>query len=285
MSNSEPLQTNSEPRADWNSFSRANASQRWRQQSAFMGHHVTQAIVEAAQIAAEMHILDVASGTGEPAISLARLLNGTGRVISTDISPQPLEIARQRAQHRSLTNIDFQVADVHFLPFPDASFDRVTSRLGVMFFSNPSRAFREIHRVLKPGARASLLAWGSMQQPYFESTIGTVLRANPALTLPASGAAMFKFGAPGAFSSALRDAGFAHVEEQIQTVNWTWNGTPEEVWEYFQEVTVPFKPLFNSIPLEARKPTTDAVLDAIRSFQSDGAIHFGATVVIANATA
>ncbi len=124
-----------------------------------------------------------------------------------------------------------------------------------------------------------------MEQPYFQSTIGTILRVNPALTLPASGAAMFKFGAPGDFYNALRDAGFAHVEEQIRTVDWTWNGTAEEVWEYFQEVTVPFRPLFNSVPPEARKPTTDAVLDAIRNYQNDGAIHFGATVVIANATA
>ena len=57
--------------ADWNSFGRANASQKWRRQSAAMGNDMTQAIVEAAHVQPGMRVLDIACGTGEPAISLA----------------------------------------------------------------------------------------------------------------------------------------------------------------------------------------------------------------------
>ncbi|HEX4713335.1 MAG TPA: hypothetical protein VH164_00240, partial [Ktedonobacteraceae bacterium] len=59
---------------DWNSFSRANASQKWRRQSAAMGNDMTRAIVEAARVQPGMRVLDIACGTGEPAISLAALL-------------------------------------------------------------------------------------------------------------------------------------------------------------------------------------------------------------------
>src|SRR6476619_4212963 len=122
--------------AGWNSFGRANASQKWRRQSAAMGSDMTRAIVEAAQVRPGMRVLDIACGTGEPAISLAALLGGEGDIVGVDISPAPLKIAEERAIQRGLTNATFQQADAHHLPFPCNSFDRITSRLGVMFFSD-----------------------------------------------------------------------------------------------------------------------------------------------------
>ena len=88
----------------------------------------------------------------------------------------PLEVARARARQRGLDNVEYLQGDVHALPFADGSFDRVTSRLGVMFFADLAKALGELHRVLKPGGKIALLAWGAIEQPYFESTIGTVRR-------------------------------------------------------------------------------------------------------------
>src|SRR4051794_24404345 len=94
---------------NWNDFARANASQRWREQSAAMGAPATAFLVEKANMSPGLTVLDVASGTGEPAISIASKLQGTGRVIASDISEGPLKIARERAAKRALTNIDFTV--------------------------------------------------------------------------------------------------------------------------------------------------------------------------------
>jgi ubiquinone/menaquinone biosynthesis C-methylase UbiE len=265
---------------DWNSFGRANASQKWRKQSGDMGSDMTRAIVEAARAEPGMRVLDIACGTGEPAISLAALLAGDGEVVGVDLSPAPLKIAEERAAQRGLANATFQQADAHDLPFVDNSFDRITSRLGVMFFSDLPRALGEMHRVLKPGGRATLLVWGPMQQPYFDTTIGAVLRMLPGAVVPESGRKMFSLSRDGILDQALRKSGFSRAEERLVTIPWTWPGTPEEIWEYFQEVTVPFAPLLRSVPPEWRVEIDAEVLRAIGRYYDGTSIKFTATVNI-----
>jgi ubiquinone/menaquinone biosynthesis C-methylase UbiE len=271
--------------SDWNSFARVNASQRWRKPSALMGRAMTKTIVMEANIVPHLRVLDVASGTGEPAISIAMTLNGTGMVTGSDISAEPLAIGEQRARERNLTNIRFRIADVHALPFPDNSFERVTSRLGVMFFADLPKALREIRRVLAENGRVSLLAWGPIEQPYFECTVGTILRMLPEAQVPTAAAAMFKFGVPGTLALALREAGFQNIDERQCDIPWNWPGSPEEFWSYFQDVTVPFKPLLQSIPEEARGNISAAVLRRLQDrYNSGGEILFDARVVLASAT-
>lgn len=266
---------------DWNSFGRANASQKWRRQSAVMGNDMTLAIVKAASVQPGMRVLDIACGTGEPAISLASTLAGDGEVIGIDISPAPLKIAAERATQRGLSNVIFQQADAHELPFPADSFDCITSRLGVMFFSDLPRALGEMRRVLKPTGMAVLLVWGPMDQPYFQTTIGTILRLLPAAIVPESGQKMFALGAEGVLSQALLQTGFSQVREDLVMVPWTWTGTPAEVWEYFQDVAVPFASFLQSIPADRRPEIDAAVLKAISQFYDGTSIEFTATVNIA----
>ncbi len=248
-----------------------------------MGRAVTDAIVEETQVAPGMQVLDVACGTGEPAISLAALMNGKGSVTGVDISPAPLKLAEQRAAERALTNVSFQQADAQQLPFPDQSFDRITCRMGVMFFADVALALREMWRVLKPGGRVVLLAWGPMEQPYFETTVGTILRLLPELRLPASATAIFKFGQQDVLAEALRNAGFSHAEDHLRTVPWHWPGTPEEVWAYFQELTIPFKPLMEAIPPARRAEVDAAVLREIGRFYDGTAVKFHAIILLASA--
>jgi ubiquinone/menaquinone biosynthesis C-methylase UbiE len=268
---------------DWNSFSRANASQKWRKQSAAMGSGMTEAIVAAAKVAPGMRVLDIACGTGEPSITIARLLQGTGEVVGVDLSGGPLAVASERAKQHGLSNVRFQEADVHHLPFPDNSFDRITSRLGVMFFADLPQALREMHRVLKPGGRVTLLAWGKFAQPYFATTIGTVLKILPDLKLSPAGKSMNRFGTADVLGKQLREAGFVLVEENLTDVQWTWPGTAEEVWEYFQDVAVPFQPTLHAIPDQRKGEIDKAVLDAMKKYQVGDEVRFTAHVNITTA--
>lgn len=104
--------------------------------SAVMGRAATDALVEYARPQQGMLVLDLASGTGEPGISLAGEVGPEGRVVAVDLSAELLEVARERAQQRGLSNFSTQQADAHALPFRDNAFNLATCRFGVMFFAD-----------------------------------------------------------------------------------------------------------------------------------------------------
>ena len=271
---------NSEP--SWGSQYRLVASEKWKAKSAAMGQPVTDALVEYAQPAPGMHVLDLASGTGEPAISLASRVGAQGHVTALDLSVDLLEIAAQRALARGFNHLTTQQADAHSLPFPDSSFDLATSRFGVMFFRDPGLAFGEVRRVLRPGARACFLAWGSFDQPYWQSMMGVVhLRAGGPLLQP-GGPDPFKFAAPGSLSEVLRSAGFNAIEEETKTLPWTWPGSVEEVWEQAQAVAVPFRPMLERVPAEKWPEINAEVHAAVREYSDGEKIAFGVSVVLAS---
>src|SRR5579872_5537403 len=183
-------------KSDWGNQFRLVASEKWKAKSAAMGQPATEALVDYAQPAPGMRVLDLASGTGEPAITLASRVGKHGHVTALDLSADLLEIAAERARTRGLTNFTTQQADAHSLPFPDRHFDLATSRFGVMFFRDPGVALGELRRVLRPGARACFLAWGAFDQPYWRSTMGVVHRHVDGPLLQPGGPDPFRFAAP-----------------------------------------------------------------------------------------
>jgi len=99
-------------------------------------------------------ILDVASGPGVVAVALAAT---AAEVVCLDATDAMLAKARARAEAAGLTNMTFEVGDAESLPYADASFDGVATRLSLHHFAEPGRAVAEIHRVLKPGGRAVIV--------------------------------------------------------------------------------------------------------------------------------
>jgi len=274
--------SNSNPQ--WGSSYRLIASEKWKAKSAAMGRDVTDALVEYARPKSGMNVLDLASGTGEPAISLASRVGFEGHVTALDLSSDLLAIAAERAQQRGLKNFSTQQADAHRLPFPDQSFDLVTSRFGVMFFQDCERALREVIRVLKPGAQAYFLAWGPFEQPYWSTTMGVVLDHVGGPAIEPGGPDPFRFCNPGSLSSVMRKAGFGDVKEETRTVPWTWPGTAEEVWEQAQAVATPFLPLLQRIPAGKKDAIDQNAITAIQQYADGDSIKFGAIVVLASGT-
>jgi len=266
----------------WGSQYRLVASERWKAKSAAMRRAVTDALVEYSEPLAGMRVLDLASGTGEPAITLAGRVGAQGQVIALDLSAGLLEIAEKRARDRGLTNFTTQQADAHSLPFADSSFDLATSRFGVMFFRDAELAFRELSRVLRPRARACFLAWGSFEQPYWQSMMGVVHRHVGGPLLPSDGPNPFRYAEPGSLSAILRSAGFRDVTEENQTLPWEWPGPAEEVWDYARSVSVPFRAMLERVPADLWPRIHAEVHGAVNRYSDGHKIAFGATVVLAS---
>ena len=266
----------------WGASYRLVASEKWKAKSAHMGRDATEALVEFADPKHGMQVLDLASGTGEPAISLAAAVGSSGHVTALDLSQDLLDIAIKRARQRSLANITTQVADAQHLPFADNTFDLGTSRFGVMFFADAVRALRELHRVLRPGARACFLAWGPMDQPYWASGMGIVhKRVGGTLLCPGS-SDLFRFSKPGSLSATLADAGFKAIEEEVRTIPWDWPGSPEEAWEQQKAVSAPFRAMLERVPEDQWPAINAEVVQAIEKFRRGDTIHFTAAVVFAS---
>jgi ubiquinone/menaquinone biosynthesis C-methylase UbiE len=270
------------PHSDWGSSYRLIAAEKWKAKSAAMGRDATQALVSYAAPQPGMKVLDLASGTGEPAISLASRVAPGGHVTALDLSSQLLEITADRARQRGLTNITIKQGDAHRPAFPDQAFDLITSRFGVMFFDDSVGALREANRVLKPGARACFLAWGAFDQPYWQSTMGVVVKHVGGPALSPGGSDPFKFAKSGSLSAVLRQAGFRDVDEQTIEVPWTWPGTAEEVWEQARAVATPFLPLLGRVPADRWEEINRDVYAAINRYREGDSIKFGALVVLAS---
>ncbi len=250
-----------------------------------MGNAVTTALVEYAGPLPGMRALDLASGTGEPGISLAQRVCPKGTVTAVDQSAELLEIAAERARNKQLVNFTTEQADAHQLPFANHSFDLATCRFGVMFFTDAQRALAELRRVLKPRARACFAVWGSMDQPYWQTTMKIVHRHVGGNMLTPGGADPFRFSDAGSLSKMLSAAGFPEAEESTQNLPWTWPGDAEEVFEYACAVAAPFQPMLERVPAEEWPAIRAEAKAAIERYRVGDEIRFGADVVLASGRA
>lgn len=269
-------------RHEWNDDVTVQAWRKWSEPFFVSTRAATDAIVKAARLQAGMKVIDIASGSGEPAMAVAAAVGPTGHVTATDLGAGMLVSAEQNARTRGLTNLTYKEADVHELPFGDAAFDRVTCRFGIMYFVNLQRALSEIQRVLKPEGRAAFVAWGGPDQPYFNSTVKILFSHLPAPPPPPEPdkPSPFKFAAPGSLTAALTEAGFRDVEEQALEIPWPWPGPAEQLWEQFRDVAAPFRPMIEGFPADKRKQVFDEVLTALRAFEKDGKIEMTAKIVV-----
>jgi len=170
-------------------------------------------LADAARVQPDQTVLDLASGAGDPAISIALRVGPKGLVVATDLLPGMLAGAAQRAGEAGLTGLRFSLADMEALPFGDASFDAVVCRLGLMFSPRIDVSLAEALRVLRPGGRAAHLVWGAIE----ENTLFRVLHESVAGLFGESPVAIptpFRLAAPGSLAQALRRAGFADVAER-----------------------------------------------------------------------
>lgn len=160
-------------------------------------------------------LLDVGCGCGQTTLELARRVGSGGEVVGVDISHPMLEVARGRTLPADAGAVRFLEADAQVADLEPASFDGVFSRFGVMFFADPTAAFRNLLGALKPGGRLAFVAWrGMAENPWMTEPMAAAAAKLPPVPPPLDP------HAPGPFAFAdgdrvqriLSGAGFADVE-------------------------------------------------------------------------
>lgn len=175
-------------------------------------------------------ILDLASGTGEPALSLARRFSGAVTITGIDAAAGMVKVAQTKVSKERLANISFQCMAAEQLSFADNSFDRVLCRFGVMLFEDPAKGLHEMYRALKPGGRFALAVWGGPE------TMTTLYWAYAALKdrLPEDKhpplTKVTSLGLPGVLDALLQEAGFSDYRIDTHTFQYEFPSF-DDYWE------------------------------------------------------
>jgi uncharacterized protein (DUF924 family)/SAM-dependent methyltransferase len=197
-------------------------------------------LCDAAALAPGKKVLDLATGVGQPALTAAARVRPGGTVLATDVAPQMVEATRRKAERSGFDNVEAREMDAEQIDAPDATFDAVTCRFGLMFCPDMVRASREVHRVLRPGGRFAVAVWDVPgKNPYFTtlSAIGKyVPMPPPAPNLPGP----FRLAPPGALEGVLRDGGFTEIQVEPRTFELCFDSF-EDYWRIQSVLAPPLK--------------------------------------------
>jgi SAM-dependent methyltransferase len=166
-------------------------------------------------------VLELAAGPGSLGATWARLVGPTGGVVLSDVAPAMVDAARRRSE--ALDNVDTAVIDAAAIDLPDASFDIVACRMGLMFTPTPGAAVAEMHRVLRPGGRLGILTWGGIEQNPWMTCVGMAAMANGIVAGgPPNGAGgIFSLADPAELEQLATAAGFTDVNVSAVDVAFT----------------------------------------------------------------
>jgi SAM-dependent methyltransferase len=220
---------------------------------------------------AQQH-LDIAAGTGEPGLSVARLAPA-GRVVITDLAAEMLDVAARRAQAQGITNVETQVCSADDLPFDGATFDTVSVRFGYMFFPDLAKATAEFVRVLKPGGRLCSSVWIEPTRNPWTSIAMQAIASEAEVPPPdPEGPSMYRCAAPGSVDARYEGAGLRDVDAWDVGVELVTR-SPEEYWAVMSEHVSLAVAALQRVDAPARERIRAAAIAAVRPFERDGTVR------------
>ena len=255
-------------RDSWNNFS--PGWKKWDSVNMQFLMPVGNAIIQRLALENDHNVLDVASGTGEPGLSIAEIVD-KGKVIGIDLSEGMLETAREHAASRNITNYQTRTADVSKLPFPDQSFDAISCRMGFMFFPDILSTLNEMRRVLKPGGRLAVSVWGPPKNNFWVTvTMGTINQLMDLPPPPKDAPGMFRCAIPGLMAEQFKKAGFKNINES--EVNTALNMDAATYWEMITEVGAPIVAAMSNADAPKREQIKNEVFKKIHEKFPNGDI-------------
>lgn len=219
-------------------------------------------------------VLELACGAGGVGLAAAALVGHSGEVVVSDVAEEMTLIAARRAREAMLDNVRARVLDLEEIDEPDAAFDVVLCREGLMFAVEPARALSEIHRVLRPGGRLAGSVWGSRRRNPWLAVVMDAVAAELGSPMPPP-------GMPGPFAledadrlkRLVLDAGFAAVELSELAVPLR-EASFDEWWTHRSSLAGPISARLAAMPDEERARLRSRLCEAVRPYDSGAGLEF-----------
>ncbi|MGH8013602.1 MAG: class I SAM-dependent methyltransferase [Candidatus Binataceae bacterium] len=270
--NFDPRHFKDNQRRDWDAA--AAGWKKWWPLFERSAQHVSDRLVELAGVGPGARVLDIATGNGEPAVTAARRVGASGRVIAIDQAPGMLAIARERAASMGLSNIEFHQSDAESLAIGERDFDAITCRWGLMFMPDLTGTLERLCQRLKPRGRLATAVWSTPDKvPMITIATETVRKL---AGLPASapgGMDPLRLADTSILETALKTAGFKDVSVERMMVNSEFDSA-DDFTNFRRDVSAPFRAMLASKPPELQRRILDAIISAAKEYaDADGRIR------------
>ena len=242
---------------------------------------LTSALVEEAQIGIGQKVLDIGGGSGEPSLTIARIVGPPGSVMYTDPVAGMLESAQAEAGRRGLTNIHFKRCSADDLPFADCTFDVAIGRLSAMFFVDPVTAVREALRVVLKDGRVAFAVWGPKEaNPFFSSITDVIDQFLDGLPQDSDAPDTFRFAVPGKLAGALKQSDADNVIERQLNFRIEAAISFEQFWQLRTEMSETLREKMARLTAAQLPTVKQAVADAAQKYFVSGTMSFPAEALI-----
>lgn len=245
---------------------------------------VTRQLLDLAGLQPGQRVLDIAAGAGEPAVSAAERVGPGGYVLATDISEGIVELALQVARERGFKQIETRAMDGEQPDLPDASFDAVLCRLGLMYMPHPVTALRAWRRAMRPGGRVAVVVFSTAERNSWGALPAAIIRRRAQLPPPVAGQpGPFSLGGPGVLEDVFRQAGFANPEVRAVPVPHSAASAAEYV-RVASEAFGGFNALMAHLPPQERESVWREVEASMRRFESTAGFEVPGECLVGAAT-
>jgi SAM-dependent methyltransferase len=258
----------SDQKRDWDAA--AAGWKKWWPVFERSAQHVSDRLVELAGIKPGSRVLDVATGTGEPAVTAARRAGSTGRVIAIDQSPGMLAIARERAAASGITNIEFRESDAESLAIDEGDFDAAICRWGLMFMPDLVRTLTGLWARMADGGRLATSVWATADKVPLISLGADIVRKLANLPPPAPGTLEpMRLADTSILEGAMIQAGFQDIAIERLPVTFELD-SPAGLIRFRGDVAPQFRQLLDHQAPDVRDRIIEEVTAAARAFTTPG---------------
>jgi SAM-dependent methyltransferase len=255
----------------------AEARTRWADHVREIAAPLTTWMIERLDLRPGQTVLDIAAGVGEPGFEVTGRIGPHGMLISTDLAPAAVGLARERAKELGLANVTFHVMDAQRMDLADASVDRALCRWGFMLMPDARAALSEARRVVRADGRLVFSVWGPAEANPWPYQIRRALegmgRMAP-LDLSATGQ-MFSLPNRATLEPLLEAAGWRTAELAEIPLRMPYRDF-DTFWDYSVDMGGEAGGLLRELSEAEVAEVRRLVSEGVRGFEADGGYRFPA---------